>query len=167
MATGRNTQLTKQVGEYLVSAELCRRGLISTTFTGNVPFFDIIAINERLQAIPIQVKTITKGSWQFDARKFLKISITSGNGIQTVEGKTKLENRDLIYVFVRLKGQNQDEFYICKNKALQQIIHRKYTQWLSKKGGKRPKNPNSTHCAVSPEDLKNYKDRWELITNAL
>jgi len=36
MATGRSMQLTKQVGEYLASAELCRRGLISTTFTGHL-----------------------------------------------------------------------------------------------------------------------------------
>jgi len=38
-------QLTKQVGEYLVAAEVCRRGLIATTFTGNVPHYDIIASN--------------------------------------------------------------------------------------------------------------------------
>jgi hypothetical protein len=27
------------VGEYLVAAEVCRRGLIATTFTGNVPHY--------------------------------------------------------------------------------------------------------------------------------
>jgi hypothetical protein len=43
MATGRDNQLTKQVGEYLVAAEVCRRGFIATTFTGNVPHYDIIA----------------------------------------------------------------------------------------------------------------------------
>lgn len=47
MATGRENQLTKQVGEYLVAAELCRRGFIATTFTGNVPDFDIIASDAR------------------------------------------------------------------------------------------------------------------------
>lgn len=110
MATGRNMQLTKQIGEYLVSAELCRRGLISTTFTGNVPGFDIIAINEKLKTIPIQVKTIASGSWQFDAKTFIEISIS--NETQTIKGKTILPNPDLICVFVRLKGQNEDEFYI-------------------------------------------------------
>jgi len=43
MATGRDNQLTKQVGEYLVAAEVCRRGFIAATFTGNVPHHDIIA----------------------------------------------------------------------------------------------------------------------------
>ncbi len=45
--SGRATKLTGQVGEYLVAAELARRGLIATTFTGNVPHYDIIASDER------------------------------------------------------------------------------------------------------------------------
>ena len=49
MATGRSMQLTKMAGEYLVCAELCRRGLLATTFTGNVPEFDILATDKRLQ----------------------------------------------------------------------------------------------------------------------
>jgi len=36
MTTGRENQLTKQIGEYLVSAELCRRGFVETTFTENI-----------------------------------------------------------------------------------------------------------------------------------
>ena len=43
MATGRTSKLVGQTGEYLVAAELSRRGLIATTFTGNVPHYDIIA----------------------------------------------------------------------------------------------------------------------------
>ena len=35
MPSGRNNQLLGATGEYLVAAELCRRGLIATTFTGN------------------------------------------------------------------------------------------------------------------------------------
>ena len=43
MRSGRKNLLTKQIGEYLVAAELGRQGLIATTFTGNVPDFDILA----------------------------------------------------------------------------------------------------------------------------
>lgn len=161
MATGRNIILTKQVGEYLVSAELCRRGLIPTTFTGSIPDFDILAINEDLQTVGIQVKTIRGGSWQFDAKKFLKISISQDT--QTVEGKADLANPNLICVFVRLMSHSRDEFYICTMREVQDIIYRNYTKWLSVKEGKRPKNPNSTHCSVYPYDLKNYKDSWETV----
>lgn len=162
MATGRNMQLTKQVGEYLVSAELCRRGLISTTFTGNVPKLDILAIDKKLQTIPIQVKTITGGSWQFNASTFLDIEISS-NKIQTVKRKRTLSNPELICIFVKLKEQNRDEFYIFRIKDLQHIIYKNYTEYLSSKNGKRPKNPESTHCAIKIDDLKDFKDKWGLI----
>ena len=46
MATGRSNKLVGQTGEYLVAAELSRRGHIATTFTGNVPHYDIIASDE-------------------------------------------------------------------------------------------------------------------------
>jgi hypothetical protein len=39
MATGRSNKLVGQTGEYLIAAELSRRGLIATTFTGNVPHY--------------------------------------------------------------------------------------------------------------------------------
>lgn len=40
MATGRQNKLTGQLAEHLVCAELGRRGLIATPFSGNVPTFD-------------------------------------------------------------------------------------------------------------------------------
>ena len=161
MGSGRKNQLTKQIGEYLVAAELCRRGLIATTFTGNVPDFDIIATNEGFETIPIQVKTIRGGAWQLDARKFVDIEID--NGIQRVIDKTSLSNPDLICVFVRLISQVDDEFYIFRLKDIQEIIFEGYSQYLTRKKGARPKNPNSTHTALKPGDLKIFKNNWGLI----
>lgn len=80
MATGREIQLTKQIGKYLVAAKLCRRGLISITFTGNVPNFNIIATNAKGKSVPIQVKTIRSNSWQFQVNKFLSIDKVILNG---------------------------------------------------------------------------------------
>jgi len=54
MATGREIQLTQHRGEYLVAAELCRLGYLATTFTGNVPDIDIIAVNDKLKAKPLR-----------------------------------------------------------------------------------------------------------------
>jgi len=65
MATGRQTKLVGQTGEYLIAAELCRRGLLATTFTGNVPDYDIIASTEKGKHISVQVKTTSGPSWQF------------------------------------------------------------------------------------------------------
>src|SRR2546430_17233872 len=56
MATGRSNYLTKQTGEYLVAAELSRRWFIATTFTGNVPHYDIVGGDERGGHALVQVK---------------------------------------------------------------------------------------------------------------
>lgn len=53
MATGRSNQLTKQIGEYLVACELARKGLITTTFSGNVPDFDLIVTDFKGSSCPI------------------------------------------------------------------------------------------------------------------
>jgi hypothetical protein len=43
MATGAGMQQTGQAGEHYIVAELCRRGAYAVTFSGNIPYFDIIA----------------------------------------------------------------------------------------------------------------------------
>lgn len=160
MVTGRNMQLTKQVGEYLVSAELCRLGFIATTFTGNVPEFDILAINEKHQTQPIQVKTIASGNWQFDGKEFLDISIRDGK--QEIKSKKKLRNPNLICIYVKLVSRGKDEFYLFRKTNLQDIIFNSYSKFLRNHGGRRPKKPSSTKVSVSPENLSKYRD-WNLL----
>ena len=55
MATGRSTQLTRQIGEHLVAAELGRMNLIATPFAGNIPQFDLLASTQDGRAFPVQV----------------------------------------------------------------------------------------------------------------
>ncbi len=65
MRKGRSHKLVGATGEYLVAAELSRRGLIATTFTGNVPHYDIIASDDAGHHVSVQVKASKGGSWQF------------------------------------------------------------------------------------------------------
>lgn len=162
MVSGRTMQLTKQVGEYLVCAELCRLGFIATTFTGNVPEFDILAINEKHKTIPIQVKTTTGVDWIFDAKKFLNISI-SQDGRQNIESRKDLRFPKLICIYVKLVSTGKDEFYIFKLKKMQDILLDKYSKMLKKKGGRRPRKPESFHFTVSSDDLKKYRNNWNLL----
>ena len=55
MGRGRSNKLVGQTGEYLVAAALSRRGLIATTFTGNVPHYDIIASERYLRSTPVRL----------------------------------------------------------------------------------------------------------------
>jgi integrase len=85
MATGRSNYLTKQTGEYLVAAELSRRGFIATTFTGNVPHYDIVAVDEHGGHALVQVKAIAGKSWQFTATDFADIAIGLFAGLRRAE----------------------------------------------------------------------------------
>ncbi len=155
MATGRSTQLTRQVGEHLVAAKLGRRGFVAAPFAGNVPLFDLLAADQRGFTIPIQVKTIKGGAWQYQADTFLEIEMA--DDYQHVRGKKALLNPDLVCVLVLLREDEQDEYYLLNHREIQQLTFERY------KSRKRPKKPDSMHCALWPEDLRDFRDRWQLI----
>jgi len=156
MATGYKTQLTKQIGEHLVVSKLGRLGIIATPFAGNVPDFDILASDLSGNTIPIQVKTINGPSWQFNVTNFLNIEINEKE--QVILGKVKLKYPELICVFVFLKEDENDEFYILELKDIQNHFKKEY------KERKKPKNVKSTHCAIWPKEIKKYRNNWGLIT---
>ena len=156
MATGRSTQLTRQVGEHLVAAKLGRMGFVAAPFAGNVPLFDLLAADQRGFTIPIQVKTINGGGWQYQADTFLEIEIV--DDFQHVRGKKPLLNPDMLCIFILLQPDERDEFYLMSHRELQQLTFESY------KSRKRPKKPDSMHCAVRPEELQAFRDRWQLIS---
>lgn len=156
MKRGFSNQLTRQIGEHLVVAELGRRGILATPFAGNVPEIDLLASDLSGHSLPIQVKAINGPSWQFRATRFLKIAFEGDR--QVVKGKKRLANPDLHCVFVLLRSDAPDEFYIFPLRVLQDHFHKTY------KGRVRPRNPRSVHCAVWPKDLSAHRDKWELIT---
>ena len=120
MATGRQVQLTKQVGEYLVAAELSRRGLLTATFAGNVPDYDIVATGGRGQTALVQVKAIAGPSWQFDIRTFADVRCQAG--AQTMGQPTTPPAGDLICVLVRLHTDGADRFYVLRWPELQRVL---------------------------------------------
>lgn len=166
MATGRSTKLTGAAGEFLVSAELCRRGLISTPFSGNVPYYDIIASDAEAGHIVIQVKAITKRHWQFDAKKFIDITF---DGDRQIIGEPKAEPYpDLFCVFVALgEVHSLDRFFVFTWKELRKIIEDHHRAYLKKHGGIRPKAPQSTHISVGIQELEQHEDRWDSILEAV
>jgi hypothetical protein len=159
MATGRSTQLTRQIGEHLIVAKLGRLGYIATPFAGNVPEFDLLIADDKGHSIPIQVKAINGGSWQFQITKFLDVEIV--DDVQYVKGKRELPNPNLVCVFVLLTDDEKDAFFIFRLEDLQAYFSKTY------KGGRRTKNPKSLHCAILPKDLEAFRDNWSLIEKNL
>ena len=161
MATGRGNQLTKQVGEYLVAAELCRRDLIAATFTGNVPHYDIVASNTKGHSVLIQVTAIKSSSWQFDIRYYADIVLKGKK--QAFGGKRPQPVANLICVFVQLADYGKDKFFIFPWTKLQSILIREYRKHLAQHGGRRPKRFDSFHSMLTPGLVARYEGNWKLI----
>lgn len=166
MSKGRNNKLSGQVGEYLVCAELGRRGYIATSFTGNVPEFDLIVANEELKTIPLQVKTSRSDNWPTKANLWIDLEIDESNKKQIDKGNCKITNPELIFVCVALTEPGKDKkdrFFILKKRQIQRICARNYRKWMNLHNWKRPKNYKSLDNRYNIEDLIKYENNWQLI----
>ena len=158
MATGLHSKLTGQIGEHLVTAELGRRGITATPFSGNVPDIDILAHANGITG-HIQVKAINKDSWQFsDIKRFLDVDLTTSG--QVVRGINRRLDRKIICVFVSLGDKlGEDKFYIFKQGWLQDYFVEHY---LARKP---PKSINLFHCAIWERDMEQHLGKWKIMTN--
>ncbi len=161
LARNFKTQLAGQIGESLVVAELGRRGIVATAFAGNVPDIDILAYaNDR--TAHLQVKAWRTGSVHFNATRFIHIDFEGDR--QVVRGLDDTLDGDLIYVFVKIgESTGQDKYFILLQRDLQAIIRANYDAWLERHNGVRPRNPQTTHCAVQMASLAKFENNWGLI----
>jgi hypothetical protein len=166
MATGRGTKLTGAVGEFLVAAELCRRNLVATPFSGNVPHYDIIASGEHGGHLAVQVKTINGGNWQFSIRRYVDVQL---EGERQVLGEPKPEPYPgLRFVLVVLGNDGaRDRFFIMTWAELRDAIVGGYREYLAKHGGVRPRAPKSFHVSLSVSQVETFENRWQTLLNAL
>ena len=162
MATGRSNKLVGQTGEYLVAAELSRRGLIATTFTGNVPHYDIIASDEAGRHVSVQVKASRGFSWQF-ANISHYCEITFDGERQLVGNVRPCPVHRLIVAFVKIEDDGNDRFYILRWDDLRDVLVDGHRAYLAKHNGVRPQRWDSLHCTISEETLRRYKDKWDTI----
>ena len=168
MATGLSNQLTGQIGEYLVCAELGRLGLIATSFTGNVPEYDLLVCDDALKSLPIQVKTTRSSTWPSKANLWLDIEIDDTAKQQINQGRKEIANPDLIDVCVALGATRaKDRFFISTKTDIQDACIQSYTDWVDPKDWKRPKNYKSLDNRYGVEHLAAFEDHWQLIGERL
>lgn len=166
MKKGRSNKLAGQIGEYLVCAELGKRGFIATSFTGNVPEFDLIVANDELKTIPVQVKTSRGDNWPTSADLWINIEIDETNKQQLDRGDATISNPELVYVCVALAEHDtneKDRFFILRKKDLQIICSNNYRNWMRTIDWKRPKNYKSLDNRYGIDDLLPYENNWKLI----
>lgn len=168
MSSGRYNKLAGQIGEYLVCAELGRRGFIATPFSGNVPTFDVLATDLLCHTVPIQVKASRGDSWPSRADRWMKIEYDATAKKQIYSGPAKLAVPELVWVCVAIASPGgQDRFFVLTEADVQNVCVTGYTSWMEKIGWKRPKNPTSLDCRWAISDIEQFEDQWELIARRL
>jgi hypothetical protein len=142
----------KAAGEHYVTAEIHRRGAYGSPFAGNVPHWDIVAMDaEHKRHIDIQVKTKNHpGRWAASTR----------------DGRLHPEPRVDEHQFWVLVDLSKDapEYYVVPAWWMEHHIFTAYEAYLAKRGGTRPgKNPKSTDWSILPHEVEQWRDRWDVL----
>jgi hypothetical protein len=168
MSSGRANKLAGQIGEYLVCAELGRRGLVATPFSGNVPTFDVLATDELCRTVPIQVKATRGDNWPSDARTWMDIEFDRDTGVQKCLGPAPISNPELIYVCVTIASPGgRDRFFVLTMADLQKVCVDGYARWMGPHQWKRPRSAESYDCRYGVDAISGFEDNWDLIIRRL
>jgi len=134
-------------GEFLVAAELSRRGYIASLTQRNTHGIDILASSSdgtRQVAIQVKCDQTTGKEWML------------GEKAETLSSPT------LFYVFVRLHGGGTPDFHIVPSSVVAEFTSRSHREWLAEpgRGGRKHKdNP----IRVFRDLERQFRDAWSSL----
>jgi hypothetical protein len=152
---GASNQQVARSGEHFVAAELNKRGAYAVTFAGNMPKIDLLACNaDQSRTIQIQVKTKKGGrSWHSSI-------------VDCMAMEEPANPLDLIkfWVFVDLGESNGvPRYWIVPDWWMRNDIYRAHQKYLGRHGGRRARNPDSTHHAIEERRLAEWQGTWDIL----
>src|ERR1700723_148096 len=134
-------------GEYLVAAELSRRGYVATFTLRNTRGIDILASNsDATKSVGIQVKTAQglKPDWMMNKKAEADLA------------------ENLVYVFVCLAPQNSATFYVVPRGVVSKYVRESHAEWL-RTPGRRGQAHKDTDMRRYKDPEHTYRDRWDLL----
>ena len=134
-------------GEYLVAAELSRRGYVASLTLRNTRGIDILVSNrDATKSVGIQVKTCqgAKPEW-----------------VMSKKAEDDLAE-NLFYVFVCLPLGAPSSFHIVPRRVVGEQIREGHQRWLATPGRKGQTHRDSDVRQFS-DTGNEYKDRWDLL----
>jgi len=152
---GARNQQVARAGECFVVAELNKRGAHAVTFAGNMPKIDLMACNrDQSRTVHIQVKTKRGGrSWH-----------ASTLAAKPTQPPTTPLHETSFWVFVDLGDlDSTPRYWVVPDWWIRNDIYREHQAYLASHGGKRARNPNSTHHAIDENRLREWQGRWEIL----
>jgi len=134
-------------GEYLVAAELSRRGYVASVTLRNTRGIDILASNrDATRSVGIQVKT------------------SQGTRPVWVLNKTAEDDlaENLFYVFVCLPPQSAASYHVVPREVVARYVRKSHKQWLATPGRRGQAHRDNDMRRFRDPDNR-YKDRWESL----
>jgi hypothetical protein len=146
-----STGLSGVAGEYLVAAELSRRGYIASITLRNTRGIDILASNaDATRSVGIQVKTNQRASRSWMLSEKIE---------RPVQGELA---ENLFFVFVCLNDLGAPAFHIVSRKEVARYCQESHRRWLEAPGRKgRPHRDNPVRRFEDPEER--YLNKWEAL----
>jgi hypothetical protein len=133
----RTNQQTHDAGRHLAVAEALLRGY-KAALVGRSSYIEV-------NGHKAQVQVAAKGTWQIDdVDKYTSATI---------------EHVVLVDVTDGLR-----EFYICPGDPLRGLVRKRHDEYVRSKGGTRPRNPDSKHFALYPEQVRRWRNGWNRLT---
>ena len=146
--------------QFFIAGELCRRGHSAVVTLGNTPHTDIFCSNNQgTKFVHIQVKTFKPGNKTCSVGKKAEKNYGE-NFFWVLGGIPEAPSLDFIY-------------YIIPSSVMAERVKAEYLQWKNTPGAKGQERQDTdlrtVHIPKSPSgwDITQYKNRWDLIDNAL
>jgi hypothetical protein len=135
-------------GEYLVAAELTRRGYVASLTLRNTRGIDVLASNaDATRSVGIQVKTTTRKRPHWILNKKAELTDTAEN---------------LFYVFVRLPVTGEPVFHVVPRNDVAAYVTADHQRWKVTPGRSgQPHRDNDIRIFSDPDGR--YLARWELL----
>jgi hypothetical protein len=134
-------------GEYLVAAELSRRGYVAALTLRNTRGIDILASNrDATRPVGIQVKTCQRATADWVMTKKVEPDLAE----------------NLFYVFVCIPPGAPASFHIVPRRAVGQFVRETHQRWLATPG-RRGQAHRDSDVRVFSDRGNEFKDRWDLL----
>jgi len=150
-----NRHTTAQTGEFLVASELARLGFSVALPSGSAPSYDLLAYRDGKSRV-IQVKCISKGDFQFDLGKFMRIEMEKDR--QLIYDLDHPPDRSIDFVIVFLgEALGRDTFLCTTLGEFIDFSKKSHESRLARFNGRRsenPRNPKSRHAAYASVELQ-------------
>jgi hypothetical protein len=143
------TGLIGAAGEYLVAAELSRRGWLATVTVKNAPATDVLAQHVASgHVVAIQSKTTT----------------SADRWVLGVKSESPTQKLNEWVVLVRLRRHDErPEFWICPRNHVAALLWVQHRAWLAEPGRGGRKHQDNPMRNIRSDAVAAYKEQWEWL----